>query len=250
MTTNSKDNHASNRSRHGAVGVDGDRHSLTNSQSSDNSGISRNVMIKSKVVRPTQEKNKKEKEIVEFEENGQLMEMEVDDAGEFGSVDDEEEINPTNSDVDEDSESENETDVSYKENTKSGEILSESETETLMKSRMQLPEVKKQKKKSKRQSIEEMESRLDSMSSTLQAVKDLLMQKEKKSLSEGRDEEAAAKKRKNTMDAEISISETTIYRNVLEKVNEDATDPEITFNFRPEVEPTDQFDKTDKRDSS
>ena len=72
-----------------------------------------------------------------------------------------------------------------------------------------------------------MESRLDSMSSTLQAVKDLLMQKEKKSLSG----EAAAKKGKNTMDAEISISETTIYRNVLEKVNEDAADPEITFNI-------------------
>ena len=110
-------------------------------------------MIKSKVVRPMQEKKKKENEIVEFEENGQLMEMEVDDAGEFGSVDDEEEINPTNSDMDEDSESENETDVSYKEDTESGKILSESEaegTETLMKSRTQSPEVKKQKRKSKR----------------------------------------------------------------------------------------------------
>ena len=169
--------------------------------------------IKSKVV-----KRVIEQETHEFEENGEVVEMEVNE-GDTDFASEEEGSEVATSDKDSDSECKSELSDSHEMHNESGEITSDYEeqrtsiTEDDEKNMsLQLPAWQK-KKKTKRQSIEEMEVRLNSMSDTLMAVKEMLMQKEGQKTEHDKGKDPNEEPNTNQ-----SMSDTTIYCNVLEKV--------------------------------
>ena len=199
--------------------------------------------MKSKVVKVPDEVHSEE-----FEENGEIVQMDVHDGDEFASENEDSEVAS-----DHETDSENDSDESEHE-METGEIPSESEHEASVFDDDETRSIKTpvlpspgkcKKKKSKRQSIEEMEVRLNTMSSILQTVKELLLQKEQ--TLESRPNKAT-EQGKNVVLTEISASDTTICRNVLEKVNDQQDDPEITFKLNEEQKTN--VSAPNKRDSS
>ena len=237
MENNRNDNHAVVRSNQS------DKSNTTaNSIVNNNSKVVKKCVMKSKVVKIPDEVHSEE-----FEENGEILQMEVHDGSEFASKNEDSEVAS-----DHETNSENDSDESEHE-MQTGEIPSESEheasvsdDETRSIKTPVLPSPGKcKKKKSKRQSIEEMEVRLNTMSSTLQTIKELLLQKEQTPESR---QNKATQQGKNVVLTEIFASDTTIYRNVLEKADDQQDDPEITFKLNEEQKTN--VSAPNKRDSS
>ena len=135
--------------------------------------------VKSKVIVPVKTAKPKEVDVTEFEEDGKIIQMEIDDGGaaakEFASD------NETGSDGIESGESEPdsetyETDDDHEILNESGEIVSDTETskedQRLVINAEQFAERLKNAAKRKCRSVED---RLDTMSSTLLAMKELLV---------------------------------------------------------------------------
>ena len=195
---------------------------------------SKEVSVKSKVVVP---------EKVNFKEDGEIVEMEITDCGaavaEFAS---EEELDERNKPESEDSTEEtSDDDSNLGDSTESSEIPAFSDDEQLntsgtsMQQRKEVEETalhspKAKKKKRKSSSKQIFQDRLDTMSSTLLAMKELMVQ----SGLTGRLMETNHKADKpGTVCTEGTSSETTIYQNVLEKANPqnfvEVVDAEISF---------------------
>ena len=97
----------------------------------------------------------------------------------------------------------------------------------------------RKKGKSKRQSIEEMGQQIDTLRSTLLAMKDLIMlnNQTKNAQSDGHDKQTDKDiTEKGTTNVETSTSQTTIYKNALQKDKETVeVDQEVTFRVDPEI---------------
>ena len=202
---------------------------------------------------------------IQFEENGELINMEIDvghkAAHEFATSDDESQEMDTESDSDQsDAETNYEDNDEERQHDEEGEITSEGEIvddEEGGKTSQNVTPVKNQteRKKSKRASITKMESKIDSLSNSLQVLQEFMMkqQKEKQgnalvTVSKGKKTDKNSQSAKTGMVTEVSQSDMTIYQNFLEKIddnndgqiNEVQVDPEITF----------KKGKQTKRDSS
>ena len=190
---------------------------------------------------------------VEFEEDGHLIQMEINATdNDFESEEDEQQNDndtesvDSESDVGSDEDNENQTDTEHE--AESSEVTEEenslsqidenpSEDDAEMETQEQpAVKVKRKKKKSQRSSLE---SRLDTMSSALLAVKDILV------LNGLADPKGATKAKKdekrNTGNSPVDESVTTIYQNALEQIT-DLDDPDIApeVTFRPKQLETDQ----------
>ena len=185
--------------------------------------------------------NRTSTEKVQFEEDGEIVHMEIDDGGaaaaEFSS-EYESEGNNSFQNTEDSSESEH----SYNEETdaESGEI-NNSDTETecqqnfdCSRDNLESPKSKKIKKKSSRPSVEDQ---LSSMNNTLSAMRELLKKKDITEFTNSSDSKNdRGKKQINEAENQAiqTNSKTTVYRNVLEKINDSDIndDPEITFKKR------------------
>ena len=217
--------------------------------------------VKSKVVVPDQDRQKRKDlriqgesnttHTFEFNENGKTIHIEIND-GEFAS---EEELEPNSEQGAIPSESEDEeTEYDEASDQEAGEITEEGSELDMERESDHVPEPaspevnKKKQKQRKRSSVED---RLDTLSNTLLAMKELLTKKgitepittdskelsKKDSTKTGRD--------KVTDDL---LSDTTIYQNALEQIDDSEpldADPEITFKNK-----CDQTQVNSKRDSS
>ena len=259
-------------------------HSSTNSDRSEYSFNNRKTrngsQIKSKVVVPDQRASKSKKqensiptEQFIFEEDGETIQMEISDgraaAVEFASEDEQMDTgNESESDSDDESfrhqpDSSNEMEL--------GELPDKSDEESQVVEPpaeedgvrpAKVTKTAKQDSKAKRQSVE---ARLDMLSSTLLAVKELLTKSgiTGEGITDDRNKkETEGKKNSGKVDYYVmttnSQSETTIYQNSLNQtaVSPEQTiqvvDEEISFkkNNQPHTERFDQFDKINERDSS
>ena len=198
--------------------------------------LSKQPSIKSKVVVP---------EKINFEEDGELVEMEISDGGaaaaEFTS--EEEEPNEVMDNTTQSDESESDSSEDESNSSESGEIITQSDEETGVATPEQLdvsetipvdespnlhsPRAKKKRKKASSKAI--LEERLDTISSTLLAMKELMVKN-------GLVTEEQGKKVKcqGNVDTNLLTSQTTIYRNVLDKqVEKEAIiDEEISFKVK------------------
>ena len=186
--------------------------------------------MKSKVVPVI---NDEDTERVEFEEDGETIQMEINDGGaaanEFSSEDDG--TNNSSQDDDEIS-SESENSEASETDAESDELTTETDEEFNC-STCRSPVPKKKRAKANRK--KSVEQQLSSMNSTLAVMKDLLM---KKGITNVPDH-AEGRAGKSGSVPKTYSSETTIYKNVLEKVNNNDdndqfvdVDPEIMFKKR------------------
>ena len=203
----------------------------------------------------------------EFEENGEIVRMEINDGGaaeeEFASEDETEEGQLPDKEVESDDEMQGEHSSDEDEQSSDGKNTSDDEPEPTP---MPSPLVKwKLKKKERRQSLENW---LDTMSSVLLVVKDILMKNGLADSTVPKAGTSGTNKTNRGKQSNPSTSETTIYRNVLNKIdqsrdetwreteNETIVDSEITFKVRQEEcnhpPPTEQLEMAldKKRDSS
>ena len=179
------------------------------------------LKVKSKVVVP------EKIHVIQFHKDGEDIQMEISDGGaaeaEFAS----EENSPSKNNDNSDSESDMETDIEMQfedEENESGEILSTTDHENNNEDREGMQR-NKRTKKPRRESIEQQ---LALMSSTLMAMQEIMM---KSGLADkipktaeaeevtGKDKFGKAKKGIKGI-SNVSSSETTIYKNVLEKKND------------------------------
>ena len=195
--------------------------------------------VKSKVVKVHQEQSEDKVDYMDdidtevnaqttqFEESGDVVQMQISDtaAREFES-----EIG-----------SEDNSSDSENEGLEKGEIPeSENEMSSQPESSGNTPQ-KGRKKKSKRQSIEEMEGKIDSLSSAFFEMKDIMKRVAQKEEQPERKNTEQTRKRKipgKDVAMTISNSDTTIYQNVLDKVNQPefmAVDSEIEFRSHNQV---------------
>ena len=178
-------------------------------------------------VNGSEDLNKSQLSTVQFDEDGETIEMQIDDGGaaaaEFAS---DEEMHTEVSDSDPEMSDEHEA----------GEI-----TEGESDEEQNLVPIKK-KKDGNRKSVEE---RLDNLSSMVMAMKDFLMQSKAGDVSPGPSKgtsEKKSKKVKGEINSDGTESEVTIYRNALNqdlcdeldnaKKREVCVDSEITFNVK------------------
>ena len=236
-----------------------------NNQPKTNS-IKKNLKSATKVGQP---KSVVQQSVV-FDENGDTMQMEVQD-NEFAS-EEEEETNPpshpdTDSEPEEDSENpssdqeQNDLQNKSRDDEDTSQAPSSSEDEDMETSPPPSPRtLKRLKKLAKRRSVEDQ---LDTMSSALLAVKEILVHQgltgEAKGTltapsvvtSDGQEADKAMQSSKSVIE---TTSETTIYCNALDnlEVNEEAVDSEITFNMGKHVKEANQEipSSINKRDSS
>ena len=205
----------------------------------------------------------------QFEEDGEMVQMEVND-GEFTSEDETEESQESQSESEsEGSVENNESD----EEQEAGEISNdeESSTETEMQKghgrqpsrtpskgeELDSPNNRKRKNSAKRQTS--VEDRLDTMSSTLLAMKELLVQQGialpgRDSAKQQQSEKQLKRgESRGTQSIHTSESETTVYGNALKQMDrEEIVDSEITFKVRNENENENTLPgkREDKRESS
>ena len=220
----------------------------------DDRKYKKDYKIKSKVVVP---------EKVNFEEDGEMVEMEISDGGaaaaEFAS---EEELIEENKSESEDSmESSSDEESGNEDDTESGEIQTQSDEEITEPSPersatkdSELDELvfespKPKKKKRKSSSKKAFQERLDTMSSTLLAMKELMVQSGLTGKLQGDKEKTG---RDNL--ATESTSETMIYKNALKKSspNEivEVIDAEVSFKVKGTDRNNSSSSDEDKIDTS
>ena len=181
---------------------------------------------------------------VSFEEEGETIQMEINDGGaaanEFNSDD-----GDTTQESDSDHDNENDTEMEEGEFTNPSEVESSSadESEEESKSPTVSPwSAKKLKKKAKCKSMEDW---LDTLSSTLLAVTELIS---KGGIPASNIQSKQEEKNPNGKHQSDTMSDTTIYDNALQKIVQ--VDPEISFKEKI-VEKEVQLEKeVDKRDST
>ena len=176
-------------------------------------------------------------EAVEFEEDGETIQIEIDDGGaaanEYSSED---ELNATNS---QEENAEKSSDLDLESDPESGELAMETDDEVDESGtgdETRSPVAKRKKAKLTRRSVEDQ---LSSMSHTLSAMKELLMKKGIMDLPDhthSKRKSTGAGTKQKVLNNQ-SNSDTTIYQNVLEKVDENeanqiVVDPEISFKKR------------------
>ena len=179
-------------------------------------------------------------EIVQFEEEGEIIQMEIDDGGataaEFSSEGDCYQNDGSQNDNSSESEQSEQSD-NYESEAESGEIHNtETDPEETNESFIETCKntaslkVKKRKKNSNRHSVEDQ---LSSMSNTLTVMKELLMKNGITDLPEG-NQNQSTKGKALERQTNLSESDTTIYQNALEKVDSGdiVVDAEITFKNR------------------
>ena len=177
-------------------------------------------------------------EVVQFEEDGDAIQMEINDGGaaakEFASDIDTDEENSVSQnetfDNSEDSESDQETaensDPDPEFISELGEIVEDSGSEAEPEPVKKVKKSTNPKHKRKRESVED---RLDNLSNTLIAMKELLTQKGLV----GETTATAPSSQSGKNETVVSTSDTTIYNNALDKITDQtaliAVDPEISF---------------------
>ena len=208
----------------------------------------------------------------EFEEDGQIVHMEINvgkvAAAEFASEDEDQltnendnfrngESDPSDSEPEESADEESqddEPDKSSEEDPNDEDQKTDHEDDEMEvdANPVPIPPARLPKKAKRRSSVE---ARLDTMSSTLLAMKDILLQHGLLNQGEKQNKANSNKKARQDEtgkeDLDVSVSETMIYRKALDKVEttEVLVDPEIAFKMR---EGRDLLDSPpeDKRQSS
>ena len=214
--------------------------------------------VKSKVVIPPKDESVHMDEdlthTVQFQEEGDTVQMEINDGGdatiEFSSENDQSEQSESDSENDNDS-------------TESGEVSDQDQseqTDDIQESSQDSLAVEAPKQKRKKKNRQSLEDRLDTMSSALLLMTEILKQNglvhvpgdnvdlPKKKANDMPDKDRSGK----NSNSEDSLSETTIYRDALDKleVGEVPVDPEIIFKVnQASIDPDKVIDKN-KRESS
>ena len=192
-------------------------------------------------------------ETVQFEEDGHEMQMEINDGGaataEFASKSSDNSESEESDDNDNDWENNSQDDMDTGEITEVSESESEAENHEISeRDQMTPPQQKtarsmkaKARAKKERHSVED---RLDTLTDTLQVMKNFMMKKgmfDELAPGPSTAKETATKRNGNALTLISSNSETTIYKNVLDKANQNTTevvvDPEISFKQVNETDP-------------
>ena len=225
-------------------------HSVTrNLRKDDSSQVKGQTKVKSKVIIPkssrkTERRNSSASNAaddkVEFEEDGETIQMEINDGGvnEFSSEEQDKTENESSEEISDSDQSEKDDSETEAE---SGEVGSETEgkNSTCYSSleNVTSPAPKKKKKKLTRKS---MEDQLSTMSSTLLAVKELLIKNRITDIPGDKSDKPARTaeqpKKGNLIESTVeqTSSETTIYKNVLDQV-EDAVIVDQEISFKPRI---------------